>query len=243
MHSSLYTTYTTHFHPIHAPGFPSTPPAHHLFLVLYPSLHSTPTSISLSRFIRTHFLHITTSHPSTSAWPPQPLYPLLLMPFIPPPVHCHYFRIHEGPMQTGPISTPIFHPSHILSLTYPSPRADLRFFFIPILLTFTLIFLSLHHVPSQTCFLHSSNPLPSSILTHAWPLPSIPLSSSSLNRLDQWQHWGSSSPCISSLAPPAQQDRRQSEVACGGSCPRHLNHLCSHSLRRFRRLHRQRVVQ
>ena len=77
MHSSLYTTYTTHFHPIHAPGFPSTPPAHHLFLVLYPSLHSTPTSISLSRFIHTHFLHIPTSHPSTSAWPPQPLYPHL----------------------------------------------------------------------------------------------------------------------------------------------------------------------
>ncbi|KAL6312304.1 hypothetical protein AAG906_004864 [Vitis piasezkii] len=59
------------------------------------------------------------------------------------------------------------HP-HILSPTYPSPRPDLHFFFIPILLTFTLIFLSLHHVPSQTRFLHSSNPLPSSILTHAW---------------------------------------------------------------------------
>uniref|UniRef100_F6HXB6 glucan endo-1,3-beta-D-glucosidase n=1 Tax=Vitis vinifera TaxID=29760 RepID=F6HXB6_VITVI len=59
------------------------------------------------------------------------------------------------------------HP-HILSPTYPSPRPDLHFFFLPILLTFTLIFLSLHHVPSQTRFLHSSNPLPSSILTHAW---------------------------------------------------------------------------
>ena len=127
MHSSLYTTYTTHFHPIHAPGFPSTPPAHHLFLVLYPSLHSTPTSISLSRFIHTHFLHIPTSPPSASAWPPQPLYPLLLMSFIPPPVHCHHFCIPEGPMQTGPISTPIFHPSHILSLTYPSPRPQLHF--------------------------------------------------------------------------------------------------------------------
>ena len=53
----------------------------------------------------------------------------------------------------------------------------------------------------------------------------------------------SSSPCISSLAPPAQQDRRQSEAACGGSCPRHLNHLRSHSPRGLRRLHRRRVVQ
>ena len=59
------------------------------------------------------------------------------------------------------------HP-HILLPTYPSPRPELHSFFIPILLTFTLIFLSLHHVPSQTRFLHSSNPLPSSILTHAW---------------------------------------------------------------------------
>ena len=53
----------------------------------------------------------------------------------------------------------------------------------------------------------------------------------------------SSSPCISSLAPPAQQDRRQSEAACGGSCPHHLNHLRSHSPRRLRRLHRRRIVQ
>ncbi|KAL6311942.1 hypothetical protein AAG906_012078 [Vitis piasezkii] len=52
--------------------------------------------------------------------------------------------------------------------TSPSSKPDLHFFFVPILLTFTLIFLSLHHVPSQTRFLHSSNTLPSSILTHAW---------------------------------------------------------------------------
>ena len=53
----------------------------------------------------------------------------------------------------------------------------------------------------------------------------------------------SSSPCISSLASSAQQDRRQSKAACGGSCPCHLNHLRSHSLRHLRRLHRRRVVQ
>ena len=93
---------------------------------------------------------------------------------------------------------------------------------------------TVHHHHSHPC--HPCSRIPISRAMHA---TTFPLSFFSFSFPSSF----SSSPCISSLASPAQQDRRQSEAACGGSCPRHLNHLHSQSPRGLRRLHRRRVVQ
>ena len=145
-HPSPSTSYplislTSHTH------FPNIHQTHPSSLYLpYSSSYSSPC-VYLSPVFYT-LMPITTSHPSTprsifqqpiigpvpstSAWPPQPLYPLLLMPFIPPPVHCHHFRMHESPMQTRPSFHSIFlHTQLSLSnifmpITTPNPPNRLR---------------------------------------------------------------------------------------------------------------------
>ena len=151
MHSSLYTTYTTHLHPIHAPWFPSTPPCSFHTCLSIPHLHPF---LSLDLFIPIFY---------TS----PPLIPL------PPHGHPNHY-IHFSSCRSSP------HPFIVIISAYmkapckpdPSPHP----FFIPHIsshytthtpkTTRTDHHLCPHLYPASSLFTYPLNP---SLTTFAWP--------------------------------------------------------------------------